>query len=410
MLFIGMRRGGSNYYAIDVSERDNPKLVWVIRGGANGDEDFRELGQTWSAAVPTKIIFEGEARDVLVFGGGYDLDQDPESGDSSPSQNADDIGRGLFIVDLHTGNRLYAALGGSGSDLDIDDLDYSIPSNLRIIDIDSDGLADQIYTGDMGGQIWRFDFAQNHANSNIELLSGGVIADLSGASSTQHRRFYYEPDVALVNDNGQRFLSISIGSGWRAHPLDAHIEDRFYMLRSNDVYAAPENYGKQTSGLFELSTSYEPITESDLINVTDTISAATNDYGWYLQLEEAGEKVIGQSVTFDNTVVFSSYSPELNVDACSTAIGGGSVYALSIFNGAPTQNFEEDEDEVLSDGQAVELTKEDREKDLVHGGIPPDPTILITETGITTAIGPETFDFGFNNQTVRTFWVDVSGD
>ncbi|MDC0435485.1 PilC/PilY family type IV pilus protein, partial [bacterium] len=91
MLFIGMRRGGSNYYAIDVSERDNPKLVWVIRGGANGDEDFRELGRTWSAAVPTKIIFEGEARDVLVFGGGYDLDQDPESGDSSPSQNADDI-------------------------------------------------------------------------------------------------------------------------------------------------------------------------------------------------------------------------------------------------------------------------------------------------------------------------------
>ena len=111
MLFIGMRRGGSNYYAIDVSARDNPKLSWVIRGGANGDADFRELGQTWSAAIPTKIIFEGEARDVLVFGAGYDLDQDPESNGSSPRQNADDIGRGLFIVDLHTGARLYAASG-----------------------------------------------------------------------------------------------------------------------------------------------------------------------------------------------------------------------------------------------------------------------------------------------------------
>ena len=413
MLFVGMRRGGSNYYAIDISQRDNPKLSWVIRGGANGDEDFIELGQTWSAAVPTKIIFEGDARDVLVFGAGYDLDQDPESADSSPRQNADDSGRGLFIVDLHTGERLYAALGSSDSDLDIDDLDYSIPSNLRVIDIDSDGLADQIYTGDMGGQVWRFDFAQNHANSNTELLSGGMIADLNGTDSSQHRRFYYEPDVALINEDGQRFLSISIGSGWRAHPLDAVVEDRFYMIRSNDVYAAPDHYGKPTTGLFGLNTSYEPVTESDLINVTNDINAATNDYGWYLELEEAGEKVIGQSVTFDNTVVFSSYSPDLNVDACSTAIGGGAAYALSIFNGAPTQNFDDDEagdDEDPSGVHAVQLTKEDRQKDLVHGGIPPDPAILITENAITTAIGPETFDFGFRNQTVRTFWADVRED
>ena len=409
LLFIGMRRGGNNYYAIDVSERDNPKLAWVIRGGINGDEDFRELGQTWSAAIPTTIFFEGEARDVLIFGAGYDLNQDPENSDNNPTQNADDIGRGLFVVDLLTGQRLYAALGSSGSDLDIDDLDYSIPSNLRVIDINSDGLADQIYTGDMGGQVWRFDFAENHANSDTELLSGGVIADLNGASSTQHRRFYYEPDVALINQDGQRFLSISIGSGWRAHPLDAVIEDRFYMIRSNDVYAAPDFYGKQSSGLIGLNASYAPITESDLINVTNDINASTNDYGWYLELEDAGEKVISQSVTFNNTVVFSSYSPELDVDACSTAIGGGSVYALSIFNGAPTQNFEDDGGE-SDDGTTIRLSKADRRKALVHGGIAPDPTILITEKGVTTAIGPETFDFGFNNETVRTFWADVSED
>jgi len=33
MLFVGMRRGGRNYYAFDVSDRKNPKLKWVVKGG-----------------------------------------------------------------------------------------------------------------------------------------------------------------------------------------------------------------------------------------------------------------------------------------------------------------------------------------------------------------------------------------
>ena len=42
-LYTGMRRGGSNYYALDVTDRNNPELLWTIQGGSG---DFAELGQS----------------------------------------------------------------------------------------------------------------------------------------------------------------------------------------------------------------------------------------------------------------------------------------------------------------------------------------------------------------------------
>jgi len=47
-VYVGMRRGGSNYYALDVTDRNAPKLKWVLRGGAGGTTGFSELGQSWS--------------------------------------------------------------------------------------------------------------------------------------------------------------------------------------------------------------------------------------------------------------------------------------------------------------------------------------------------------------------------
>lgn len=47
VLYFGMRRGGRDYYAMDVSTRSKPKLSWQIKGGTG---DFAELGQTWSSS------------------------------------------------------------------------------------------------------------------------------------------------------------------------------------------------------------------------------------------------------------------------------------------------------------------------------------------------------------------------
>jgi type IV pilus assembly protein PilY1 len=247
----------------------------------------------------------------------------------------------------------------------------------------------------MGGQIWRYDFMSQVSGG--PLLQGGVMADLSTSSAQHQRRFYYEPDVAVISYEGERFLSISIGSGWRAHPLNVSVEDRFYVLRSHKVIGAPDGYGKYNTD----SGQYTPITEADLVNVSTDIDAEVGPYGWFLDLPANGEKVLGDSVTVNNQVVFSSYKPELTGNDCTPAIGGGSVYVLNILNGSPRVDIDGDGD----------VDGDDRSTDLSHGGIPPEPAVLITEHGPTVLVGPEQpVEPDFDNLTQRTNWYKPSDD
>lgn len=414
-LFVGMRRGGNHYYAFDVADRLNPKLLWRIDGGVG---DFADLGQSWSKPVATSLMIENTVKKVLIFGGGYSENQDPNPSNLTASQSTDDVGAAIFIVDAETGERLWFGTGKPGSDKQFSGMDYSIPSDIRVIDVDLDGLADQMYVGDMGGQLWRFDVTPFHQSG--ELIDGGVIARLNGNRANQSRRFYSEPDVALIAQDGQRFLSVSVGSGWRAHPLNEVVEDRFYMIRSNSVYAKPEGYGKNVGSLG--TPDWQPITEDDLTNVTDNLDPAYNPNGWMLELEGNGEKVLGNSITINNQVTFTTYEPDSVSDACSPAIGGGSIYVVDVVTGAPTLNLDDDDQPPEDDSTSLddnengnpitfrtrEYTKEDRKTRLKQGGIPPPPSALITDAGPTILVSTEqpVEELDFNNKPQRTYWQD----
>jgi len=311
----------------------------------------------------------------------------------------------IYIVDAHTGELVYS-LGKPGSGATQDDftaMKYSIPSDVRVLDIDGNGFGDALFVGDLGGQLWRFDFHLYHSAGDGDLVQGGVLASLSGAESdlSQNRRFFYEPDVALVRDNGERFLSIAIGSGWRSHPLNTKVKDRFYVLRSNDVYNMPDGYGKKT----DIDT-WEPLIESDLTDVTSNVNATINGYGWMLKLERAGEKVLGDAITVNSKVVFSTFLPEAATGDCSPALGGGAVYAMRVSNGSAAADLDDDGD----------ADEEDRSTELNHAGIPPEATALIVESADgkikpTILVGPEQPLEGkglfSENLTKRTFWIDA---
>ena len=66
-----MRRGGRDIYVLDITDINKPKMAWEIIGGTT--TGFERLGQTWSEIQFLRMELNGaEARDVLVFGGGYD--------------------------------------------------------------------------------------------------------------------------------------------------------------------------------------------------------------------------------------------------------------------------------------------------------------------------------------------------
>lgn len=365
-LYIGMRRGGNNYYALDVTDRDNPELLWTIQGGTGS---FAELGQTWSKPIRTKIKQGSTVKNVLIFSGGYDTAQDDNT-----VRTIDSIGRAIFIVDATTGALIWSGGPEIGHDEVFPDMQYSIPADIRVIDTTLDHIADQMYVGDMGGQIWRFDI-NNGATSVSELIDGGVIADFSGNAPADNRRFYYPPDIAVVSRKGQAYLSIAIGSGWRAHPLDTAVENRFYAFRDYGVFNSP--------------SSYPGYTESDLYDVTDNVLGQGTDSaksialsqldskeGWYIQLTNSGEKVLAQSLTINNHIIFSTFEPNTALSTCSAGQGTGRVYAVSAFDATPSLDMNNDS----------HFSKEDREAILDRGGIPPEPTALFPKDSVPVLI------------------------
>ena len=402
-LYVGMRRGGKNYYALDVTDRSQPKLMWTIHGGSG---DFSELAQTWSKPVRGKIKLNGIDKNVLIFGGGYDVDQD-----DATIPVTDDEGRALYIVDAQTGERLWWASLAS-ADLVLTDMDYSLPADVRAVDSDQDGYSDTLFIGDMHGQIWRFDIDNENNSGAANLVAGGVIGAFGGNDEANNRRFYNAIDVSMIRYGGALYYSLGIGSGFRAHPLNKVIKDRFYLLRDPNVEQKPSDYAAYKA------------TESDLYDATMNLvgegaNKATESalfksrQGWYIKLNEPdasyiGEKVLAESITYKNQLLFTTYTPAVisTTEACAASqLGTSRVYSISVFDATPTAN---------RDGSGTEdnLVRSDRSQALTKSGISPKVTIVLTDEnggdGAMALSGTDLID-GLDLEPIqKTYWKQKS--
>ncbi len=372
---FGMRRGGRNYYAMDVSDRTAPKMLWTIHGGSGS---FSELGQTWSTPVRSKVLYNDSARDVLFFSGGYDVGQD-----AAAAPRDDTMGRALYMVDAHTGALLWSAANADigNANLKLSQMTNALPSTPAVLDLNGDSKADRIYVGDTRGQIWRFDInATNTGASNF--ATGGIFASLGDSGAANNRRVFYAPSVSLISDKEHgTFLTVSVGSGHRPNPLGSAVNDRFYMLRD------PYVFGPKTDSAG--TPVYTPITEGDLLDVTSNLAPSTDDLnandGWMIDLRD-GEKVLAAPLTADRRVFFTTYTPgSLSTLSCepSGAVGEAKLYAVDLVSGGPRLEPEQfpDNPEYDPDNPNAGLG------DAVCGGrctetagpIPPSPTLVFTD-------------------------------
>ncbi|RDE24101.1 VWA domain-containing protein [Motiliproteus coralliicola] len=407
-LYAGMRRGGRNYYALDVTNLNAPTFKWQISGGSG---DFVDLGQTWSQPVKSKIKLGSTVYDVLIFGGGYDTNQD-----NVTVRTADGVGNAIYIVDANTGALIWSAGNHSAHDETHADMDYSIPSKINVIDMNRDGMADQLYVGDMGGQIWRIDLDNTVSESQLNLFGTITkIADLAGsydsngsaiaAQSADNRRFYYPPDLALAVEGSDRYLSLAIGSGYRAHPLNTAIEDRFYMIKLFDTHAPPSSWTTLTEAdLYDTTNNY--ISEGDDAQKNEAAVALSNSDvarkdGWMIRMTNSGEKVLAGSATIQNQIVFTTYEPTApSSGSCNPAQGTSRAYLVSLFDATPMLD-------INGDGNT---NAADRVIQLQIGSIPATPTVIDTlESKPTVWVGPERLDqVNTDVESVRTYWIEVN--
>jgi type IV pilus assembly protein PilY1 len=292
ILVFGLGRGGRAYYALDITVKSAPTLLWRINSSTTG---FSELGQSWSTPALTKFAGGGAPVEVAVFGGGYDeYFDDPEA---TTANTTGPMGRTIYMVDLVTGAKLReASVGG---------MTYAIPSDPLMFDVNGDKVFDRGYIGDMGGNLWRID----HDFTVTRLFS-----------TPNGQRIFYQPD-AVINSGS---VMVYFGTGDRSSPMSEFFVDRFYAVRDDG-----------TSNL----------QETDLENVTNQIvQPASEEYedllqeinedehGWYLVLGAPGEKVLAPPTVFFN-VAFSTFTP--SVEVCQAG-GSAKIYVVDPLVGGPT--------------------------------------------------------------------------
>ncbi|MFM1907731.1 MAG: hypothetical protein RLZZ591_1408 [Pseudomonadota bacterium] len=405
-LYIGARRGGRYMYSLDVTNPTSPNYRWKIDSATAG---FAELGQTWSQ--PTVVTgLNGYTNPVIIFGGGYDAAvEDVENctitsvstgtystsnvyipgtvtynngtvtynttgtgcttaGGTSTTVTRS-MGRAIYMVDAITGQKIWSAsYRGSGADLEVDGMDFAIPSDVQIIKNSSGGATNRGYVGDTGGNLWRIDFR----DSDKTKWTVTKIAAIAQADSASNRRKFMSPPDVVAADG---YDAVLIGSGDREHPFDNTVVNRFYMFKDhgNDSGPGTGSTSYLVGGTPTLDTrtskadgSGNPVM-TNLGSVTNaSITSSNNDGllydatnnciqtpsgsacgtttsasevakltladGWYLSFG-TGEKTIGNAVSLNGTVFFNTNQPSQVADAsCVGNLGIARQYEVAVAN------------------------------------------------------------------------------
>ncbi|MCK4306949.1 hypothetical protein KAW50_01835 [candidate division WOR-3 bacterium] len=246
IVMCGERRGGNHYFALDVTNTQDPEWLWDWTDG--------DLGQTWSTPVLGKINIGGYERWFAIIGGGF-------------NKEAGTVGRAVYILDVTEGDTLWKFTDPN--------LTSCVPSAPACIDLSENGCIDRIYIGDLDGQMWKLD------------ISDPDIANWEGyrifRSLNKDQPFYYPPSCAKDEADN---LWLFFGGGDRDSVRDVTLKNRFFGVRDN---------GQTT-----------PYTESNLKDVTG--AGTVNDNGWYLTFVR-NEKCLSKSIVFGGIVYFTTYEP-----------------------------------------------------------------------------------------------------
>tara|TARA_Y100000588_G_scaffold321228_1_gene352458 strand:- start:171747 stop:176501 length:4755 start_codon:yes stop_codon:yes gene_type:complete len=367
-IYSGMRRGGDNFYALDVTDINKPILKFVKSPAYSG---FEDIGQTWSEPVLGRIKHNGVEKIAVIITGGYDLAYD----NSNYTGLQDSLGSYLYFIDATTGELIYSISGNSGSgDLKVTGMEYSIVSKPNILDLDSDGYIDRIYLTDLSSQIIKIKL--NEENTGSDMAEGKVIAKLgksNGDTSIPNTRMMYDAiAVAPIKDQGKKYMALVGGTGYRAHPLDKTRQDLIFMIKDKEDFY---EVGGQ-----EMINS--PILLSDLADVTTTTNSdaanaiVSTKNGYYIQLKDnnvnIGEKVTGEPLVYNNDIYLNTYVPNEVAGECVPVIGYTRGYKMDVRNGSPSKDL---------NGDGV-IDQEDRYDDNISSGITNGSKIIYTEDGV----------------------------
>lgn len=372
----GLRMGGEAFYGMDITDKTSPEMLFTITADGRNDlknARFNRLGQIWSKPTAAKIRWNRsqDPIDVLVFGGGYDMNY--ESDTYVPTADAPAKGNAIYMIDAKTGRLLWSTSGETGvpRNTKTDEMIHSITGEITVLDRDNDGLMDHLYAADLGGQVFRADFENARPAASgftqIDNFSGKNVVRILDASADVDSefayRFYESPVVSFYRNegtgvnSGKIFALVNVISGNRSAPLSRlrgnnDYANRVYGIIDNDV----TNGDLYNAGVYndDFDLSIEDLTEEEnLVNLASTLGNTPSENqkntakagmiagtvnGWYYPLirfdgsnNVKHNKGMGDNVVINSLLYTTVYNPDKQygtTDSCAAKIVGGSERQL----------------------------------------------------------------------------------
>jgi type IV pilus assembly protein PilY1 len=270
ILVAGLNGGGRGYYALDITNPLDPKLLWEF-------DAIKEpnLGYTFGNPVITK---RPDGKWVVLVTSGYNNIPDndpfyalsttkfkPYNTPATPLYTTGD-GKGyLYVLDAINGKELSALATG----------ETITPSGLAKITAYSDSpdknnTSTYVYGGDLLGNLWRFNLVDNKVLKFATLKAGAA------------QPITTEPTLGYIQ--GKRVVFVGTGKYLEVSDLVNTNQQTLYAIKDNDdatTLVDPRSIlVKQTLasvGTHRNSTSNNPVDWG-------------SGFGWYIDFPDAGER------------------------------------------------------------------------------------------------------------------------
>lgn len=310
-------RGGKGLFALDVTDPDNfspAESLWESVGyGSGADID---MGHVMGRPVIGRM--ENGTWAVIV-GNGY-----------NSRASAADSRAVLFIYDLATGSLIRKIDTGAAGDNGL--------ATPGVYDSDNNGRIDTIYSGDLKGNVWKFNVSDTATPANWGVAFSGLpmftavdaankAQPITGAISVSRNTVASDPN------SGRTFIHFGTGSYFRTtDPNDASAQTLYGLIDRGTVI---ENQASPTNKLVQRQVEFTGTFAGSNVRVFQ--KAAANDMaakdGFYMNLPATGERIVTAASVFNlngPVLLFSSIVPVF--DECSPG-GSGFLNAIEPFTG-----------------------------------------------------------------------------
>ena len=348
VLVAGLNAGGRGYYALDVTDPDDPQPLWELCADSavcSGIHHEEQIGYSFGNPQfgTIKDQANGEEKWVVFLTSGYN---------NIPGTDgvAGGDGKGyLFVVDIATGRVLRKVSTDVGS--------VGTPSGLAKItaittDPNNDPLVTYVYGGDNTGKMWRFDFTTPGTTTRLLMGDAGVDKPFTTRPEVTACRV----ETAVLDEDGAEDESgktvagaqrvVVFGSGRLLDLIDVantRLQSAYVLKDSGRTIGAGGWPGssmvkRQLARIEDPAENQDEEDEGEQIQKAvpysisgENLNLARQD-GWYVDFDQN----TGERVNLDPKVVAGTVNVVTNLPSSSTecSVGGTSImYQLNVCTG-----------------------------------------------------------------------------